>query len=409
MKILCADYILTCDEKFTILKDAAICFDKKITDIGKQDEIIKKNPYALVKKMPKNTVLMPGLVNTHIHLEYSANRSTLFYGDFISWLKSVITHREILRKKCQKPCYDKAIEEMLHSGVTAFGAISSFGDDLLSCFKAHQKVVYFNEILGSNPNAFDEISKEFYKKFQNSCEYQNERFTPAISIHSPYSTHPKLMDFALNIAREENLIVSTHFMESRAEREWLDHGRGDFYDFLKIFSPDPKPMQSAKEFLEKFRNLETIFVHTGLCNEEELKFIKDNGTISHCIVSNRLLGNPSLDMKKISDMDIEMHIGTDGLSSNNSLNMWDELRAALFFHHHTDSIELSRNLIKFATIEAAKALKIKDKSAIEIGKVADIISIVLPEKVENLEQLPLMLILHAKEVHHCYIDGERYV
>ncbi len=409
MKILIADYVLTCDKDFNIIKNGAVCFSDKIEDIGGKDKIIQDNPSADIQYFPPNSVIMPGLVNTHIHLEFSANKTTLLYGDFIKWLQSVIQYRDILKDNCAKECYKKAAEEMMFSGVTSFGAISSFGDDLEICFETPQKVVFFNEILGSNIEFKDDICQNFNKRIQKSLKFANDSFIPAVSVHSAYSTHPKLIEYSLDIAKQNNFLVSTHFMESQAEREWLDDKMGNFKEFLKKFNKNPKPMQTAMEFLKKFEGLNTIFVHGVLCNDKEISFISKNGSLSHCLVSNRVLNNPLLDLEKVLKFDTNITIGTDGLSSNSSLNIWDELRANFFAHMGMDTLALAKYLITFATSNGAKALNLTNSGTIQRGKSADMIVVSLPDEVVDENQIPIELILHTKKVKALYINGEKYV
>jgi len=410
MKILCADYILTCNDDFEIIKDGAICFEDRIVEIGKADEVIENNPYAKVKKLSPNSVIMPSLVNTHVHLEFSANKTTLIYGDFIKWLQSVVTKRDILKKSCEISCYESAIDEMLESGVLIFGAVSSFGDDMEVCFEAPQRVVYFNEVLGSNPDMIEENRLDFDKRVQKSFKYANESFIPALSVHAPYSTHPLLTKYVTELAKKDDLLISTHFMESLAEREWLDTGAGDFKEFLGFFSKDVKPMYLAMEYLTLFEECKTLFVHANCANEKELeKIASQNASISHCLVSNRVLNNPLLNLKNIAQKDIPLCIGTDGLSSNVSLNIWDELRSALFAHMEFDVLKLAKSLLIAATRNGAYALGLEDSAYLEVGNKADMISIALPGIVEDQGQLPLELILHTKKVKSGYINGERYV
>ena len=410
MKILCADYIVTCNDNFDIIKDGAICFDEKIVQIGKADEVIQNNPYARVKKLSPNSVIMPSMVNTHVHLEFSANKTTLIYGDFVKWLKSVISKRDILTKNCDNNCYDNAIEEMLESGVLIFGAVSSFGDDMLSCFEAPQRVVYFNEILGSHPDMVEEIKSDFDKRVQKSFEYASETFIPALSVHAPYSTHPILAKHVVEIAKKDNMPVSTHFMESLAEREWMDGGEGDFKEFLNVFNKNAKPMYSPMEYLDLFEGCKTTFVHANCCKEEEYEKISSlDASISHCLVSNRVLNNPLLNLKTLMQKNIPICIGTDGLSSNISLNIWDELRSALFAHMDFDVLKLAKYLLIAATRNGANALGMEESAYLKEGKNADMITIVLPGEVEDVEQLPLELILHTKNVKSGYINGERHV
>jgi cytosine/adenosine deaminase-related metal-dependent hydrolase len=198
-------------------------------------------------------------------------------------------------------------------------------------------------------------------------------------------------------------------MESKAERQWLDKGSGDFVKFLSIFTKNPKPMYNPMEFLTQFENLKTIFVHGVMCNKKELEFISKSGSLSHCVVSNRVLNNPLLKLKNVYDSNINLTIGTDGLSSNISLNIWDELRAALFAHMDMDVLNLSKQLILASTRNGAKALNLFGNIEIAKGKNADMISIVLPDCVDDEKQLPLKLILHTRQVKSGYINGERYV
>ncbi len=399
MTIVCAKYIVTCNKKFEILKNSAICFDKYIIDIGLKKDLIQKYPNAKVISYDKNTILMPGLINTHIHLEFCANKSTLKYGNFVNWLKSVIKHREELISKCDKNAIDKVLKDILKSGVTTIGAISSFGFDLDSCVESELNVIYFNEILGSNPDMIDQSFEEFLKRFELSLGYKSKNFIPSISIHSPYSTHPNLIKKVLQIAKEKDLVVSTHFLESEAEKEWLESGSGEFREFFDSFSPNSKPVNSRSSYIELFKDVKTIFTHVLFANESELEKMK---FISHCPISNRLLSDKklSLDIKPL------ITIGTDGLSSNISLNLWDELRVALFIHDKWQLNTLSKWLLSFVTRNAALALGINSGS-LEIGKDADIIAVKMEQNIEYEQDLILQILLHTKKANDVFIFGKR--
>ena len=300
MKIISANYILTCNNNFDILENRAICFDKNILDIDELTILERKYPDAEVISLPKNSVLMPGLINPHVHLEFSSNKTSLEYGSFIAWLNSVIQKRDDLLSTCSDEVMQKQLKIMQKSGTTSFGAVSSFGNDFETCLKSPQRVVYFTEILGSRPDAVDILFDDFKARLRHVEENANERLIPAISIHSPYSTHPILTKNALDIARKFNYVVSTHFMESLAERDWLDSGQGEFNDFFSNFAPNSKPMSSATQFIELFEGCKTLFTHCVQAKQEEIEKIeKIGGSITHCPVSNRLLG--------VGRLEIEVH------------------------------------------------------------------------------------------------------
>jgi cytosine/adenosine deaminase-related metal-dependent hydrolase len=398
-----ADYLLTMDKNYTIIENGEIIFDDKIIKVGKNLPKTDNEYY-----LGENSVLMPALINSHTHLEFSSNKTLLEYGDFISWLNSVIEHRETLFIECKGDCFKKAIDEMKKSGVCTFGEISSTGDDLRYIKHSPLKVVYFNEIIGTTPSAVDMLYQDFLARLDESIQIQNKnsKFKVGVSIHSPYSVHPILMDKVINIAKTKNLPIQAHFMESKAERVWLDKGEGEFKLFFEKHFKNAKPLISPIEFLEKFRNTKTTFIHCVYANEEELQKISEiNASIAHCPVSNRLLNVGLLNLERVKNFSIEYSVATDGMSSNYSLNLFKEIRAALLMHTDLHPKILAKDLLKAVTINAANSLTTNNGS-LEEGKDADIIYFKLPNRVKNLDLLPLHIILHTNEVEKLYINGE---
>ncbi|WP_200762540.1 aminofutalosine deaminase family hydrolase [Nitrosophilus alvini] len=405
MKIIKADFILTPNE---IMEEKAVAFEKNIIDIDSFEKLISKYPAAEIIETPKNSILLPGLINSHVHLEFSANRASLSYGDFLIWLNSVIKKREKLIKKCQNNCLQNAVTSMLKSGTTAFGAISSYGYDMEICAKSPQRVVFFNEIIGSNPAAADILFSDFLQRLEESQKHKSDRFFPAVAVHSPYSVHTILAKKAIEVAKKNKMPISCHFMESKAEREWLDNDKGDFAKFFKEFLNQSTAANRPEEFLQLFEETDTLFVHAVHTNDKELEIIqKQNNVIVHCPVSNRLLGNGVLNIPKLEDKNITMLLATDGLSSNFSLNLFEEMKAALFLHPNIEPVKLAKKLIDSVTKNAAKALRL-ECGEIEKGKWADMIICELPEDLENKEDAYLHLILHGENPKMVLIGGEIY-
>lgn len=405
MTLITADFVLTCNEQFEIIEEGAVLFDTQILEVEKASILKEKHPTATLLQTPKNSVLLPGLINSHVHLEFSANQSMLRYGDFIPWLQSVIAHRDELSALATTEIITCKLHEMLKSGTTSLGAISSFGADLEACVNAPQRVVYFNEVLGSVPSAVDAMYNDFRGRLEASKEFTCNHFIPAISVHSPYSTHPILAKKALQLALDEGCVVSTHFMESQAERAWLDEGSGDFQSFFSAFNPHAKPMCTSVEYLSLFEKNATLFTHGVHANQAELQAIAEqNATLTHCPVSNRLLGVGKLDLEAVENEKINLTLGTDGLSSNISLSLWDELRCALMMHPHKELNALAKTLLQSVTCNAAHALKLPC-GALKEGLASDMIVVTLPQECV-LDALPLQLILHTHHTHLTFIDGE---
>ncbi len=405
MKILNASYTLTCNDEFEILKDKAVCFDEYILDIDKVENLVMKYPKAEVIELPRNSVLLPGLINPHVHLEFSANRSSLKFGSFMSWLNSVIKKRDELLCMSGDGVIEKQLRIMQKSGTTSFGAISSFGNDFEACCKTPQRVLLFTELLGSSPDSVDVLFGDFKSRLRMAEESQSDRLIPAISIHSPYSTHPILARNALDIARKKGYVVSTHFMESQAERDWIDTGSGEFSEFFSNFSSTSCPMSSASEYIDLFYGTKTLFTHCVQATTKEIGEIKKiGGNITHCPVSNRLLGTGRLHIEEIDER--MLSLGTDGLSSNISLNLWDEMRSALMMHYKTDLQKLSKLLLRMCSSNAAHALNL-NCGEITKGRLADINVCEIHEDLDDIEDISLQLILQTKFTKATYISGEK--
>jgi cytosine/adenosine deaminase-related metal-dependent hydrolase len=398
--IIVPDYILTPDQ---LLCRQAIAFDRTIEAVGPLDELSARFPDASVEHLGEHSLVMPGLINPHIHLEFSANKTTLTYGDFLPWLDSVIKNRETLINGCAQECMQQAVDRMLESGITTFGAISSHGMDLETAAEAPQNVVFFNEVIGSQAVMADALYGDFLQRLEASESIKRDGFFPAVAIHSPYSVHPILVRRALELSRSRNLRRSAHFMESPAEREWLDTSSGDFKPFFENFLKQTQSVTTADEFLELFEGYPTMMTHVVHARDAELDALAKAGhTVVHCPISNRLLGNGAIDLDALEAHHVPWVCGTDGLSSNYDLNLFEEMKIALFMHSETALLPLATRLIERATKEAAAALDL-ETGAIETGKQADMLVIQLDHAAN--EQLPLHLLLHQFPINRIYING----
>jgi len=400
MQIITPNYILTPD---TLLSNMSVAFDKTIKKIAPLEELKKEFPNAEITTLQKNSLLMPGLINAHVHVEFSANKTNLSYGDFISWLYSVIENREELIGGCQNECMSKAIDSMLESGITTFGAVSSHGIDLEACANAPQNVVFFNELIGSQATMADALFGDFLARLDASKSVKREGFYPAVAIHSPYSVHPILIKKALKIVKNENLKLTAHFMESSAEREWLDNSKGDFKDFFENLLKQNSAVSDSSEFLEHLNEHKTLLTHVVKANENELKTIASSQhTIIHCPISNRLLSNGVLDLTKLEKESIRWVLATDGLSSNYKLDLFEEMKCALFMHSNMPLLELAKKLIMSVTKNAADALGLNTGEITE-GKNADMIVLDLDK--EPNDELAIHLILHRYNISKVYVNG----
>jgi len=405
-QIITADYLYL---EGLFVRDWGIVFDTKIIAVKPYDTLIEEYPNAhRIAKIP-HSVLYPGLINTHVHLEFSANKTTLRYGSFVPWLDSVIADRNRLTENCTEEMMREACTQMLQSGITAFGAVSSFGLDLPSCIWTPQRVVFFNELIGSNPVTADQLYGNFLERFEASSLHTQSRVTPAIAIHSPYSVHPSILQKAVALAKAKQCVLSAHFLESQAERAWLEGSDGDLKAFFASAFGQTEALSNIDGFLSHFEEYPAHFVHCIQANDKELhRFSQSGHTVAHCPRSNRLLGCGRLRIEKLKELGIPFAVATDGLSSNYSLNIFDELRAALMMHHDIELHELSLWLLGSVTQDAARILGL-NCGRITQGYQADFALVQLPNIPQIEEDIALWTILYTQKVAQLYIEGKQYV
>ena len=404
MKILKASYLLTFDDDLRVVHNGAVVFDEQIRQIASLDVIKNKYPQLEVIDLGPNSVLMPGLINAHVHLEFSANTTTLHYGSFPEWLGSVAKHGKFLTKKATTALISEQLDGMLRSGTTTLGASSSYSHDLPALVQSPLNKVFFCEVLGNKAHMKTAALADLKARLAAASQHHSASFFSGIAIHSPYSSHRSLTRGALELARTENLAVTAHFLESAEEKQWLEHRQDSM---LQLFSPRSQPKRSrALAFLQLFSGIKTVsFTHCVAAGPKELAAIAQLGaSINHCPASNRLLSNTRLELNRLQQ--IGLAIGTDGLSSNISLSMFDELRTALNIHYEQDARVLARTLLAAATVGGAKALGFESrKGRLVTGHDADIIGFRLPAKLEDMADVYLHTILHTRKVDKTVIGG----
>lgn len=405
--ILGGGLVFICDEDFSINRDYGVLIEGgKISQVAPFSEL--KNAFPNIKAVFKeDCVLLPALINAHIHFEFSNNVASFAYGDFGRWLDSVIAKRDdVLGDITQS--IKRAITQQLQSGVGSVGAISSYGYDLALLAHSPLRVVYFNEAMGSNPSALDTLFANLKARIADSKSYQSHTFTPAVALHSPYSLHNVFAKHALELAKELQTPVSAHFLESKHEREWLDCKSGYFYDFFaKTFGvKNPVPFFSAQSFLAQFDEMRALFTHCLYATHDELTHIAQNShSVVICPRSNRLLCNTYFALQD-APKSLNIAIGTDGKSSNNSVDILEELRSALFGYVDLDLYWLAKKLLLSATNAGGKALGI-ESGELKEGKNADIAFFKIPEVAQSkdISQATLHFILQARWAESLYIAG----
>lgn len=346
----------------------------KIIEIA---EFLKKNDNEYLIDA-KEKIVMPGLINTHIHIPMSIFRGTFEGCDLYTWLNEKIWPIEA--NLTNEQIYNASvlsIIEMISTGTTCINDQYFTSKEIRKALEEMNMRCVLTRVLMDNDGNNDVRIKEFIDLYESRNE-ENDLITYSVSPHSFYTCSPKCLEEARELAKKYNLPVHLHFLESINEIEDIKRIHGE------------KAIDVLKKY---FGDIHTILAHGVKIDDEDIEVLnKLDCGIAHNPISNLRLGCKIADTTKYLKNGINVAIGTDGQGSGNNLDMFEAMKIACLIqggiHENEDRIS-SKDAIKMATINGAKLLGLEDKiGSIEIGKDADIILVDISEKLDNITKLP---------------------
>ncbi|GAA9433766.1 aminofutalosine deaminase [Helicobacter pylori] len=407
-EIIGASLVFLCNEQCEVLEDYGVVFDEKIVETGDYQSLTLKYPH-LKAQFFENSVLLPAFINAHTHFEFSNNKASFDYGSFSGWLGSVLNNGGAILENCQG-AIQNAINTQLKSGVGSVGAISNHLIEVNLLKESPLSAVVFLEFLGSSYSL--EKLKAFEAKFKELKDLEDKKLKAALAVHAPYSVQKGMALSVIQLAKDSQSLLSTHFLESFEELEWVENSKGWFENFYQHFLKESNfksLYKGANDYIDMFKDTHTLFVHNQFASLEALKRIKSqvkNAFLITCPFSNRLLSGKALDLERTKEAGLSVSVATDGLSSNISLSLLDELRAFLLTHN-MPLLKLAKIALLGATRHGAKALALNN-GEIEASKRADLSVFSFGEKFIK-EQAILQFLLHAKEVERLFLGGKRVI
>ena len=346
-------------------KQSLLIKDDLIAEIA--DEIDESNIDKVIDAEGK--ILLPGLVNTHTHLSMTLFRGLADDLSLDSWLNDHIWPMEANLNGDY--CYIGALlgaVELIKSGTTTFSDMYFYMEDVARAVEdaGIRAVLSYGMIdFGIEEKREAEI-KENMALF-NACNGMADgRIKVFFGPHSPYTASEELLVKVRELADENGIGIHIHVSETQKEiNDSLDE-RG-----LRPF-----------EYLEKigFLGPDVVAAHCVWLSDNEIEIIKKHGVkVSHNPCSNMKLASGIAPVSKLIENGICVSIGTDGASSNNNLDLIEELKTASLLQKVSTldpKVLDSEESIRMATIKGAEALGLDDEiGTIEVGKKADIILI----------------------------------
>lgn len=320
----------------------------------------------------REAIVLPGIVNAHTHAGMWIFRGLFDSGELHEWLKNVNKAEEKLTPRIVYLVSKIAILEMLSNGITAFIDMYYFPEETLKAVKE----LGIRAALG--PVLTDEVveegrGKKLIKSFIEKTKGCS-RIKTVVNIYSLYSVSSETIREVSKLAEKYDLDIHMHVSETRRE----------------IYLCKKKTGLFPVEYLNRLGVLSErfILVHLGWVTSWELSLIKDkNASIVHCPASNMKLATAGFfPLRESLDFGINVGLGTDGAASNNSLDMFREMKVAVLLQRNnywrTDIGE--KDVFRMATENGYRILNIKG-GVIEKNNVADLV--LLDAKDLNLNPL----------------------
>jgi aminodeoxyfutalosine deaminase len=305
-----------------------------------------------------SSIIIPGLVNAHVHLELSSlHNKLIMFRSFTDWISQLINYRRSWTKEDFLSSAAEGSRLSLASGTTLAGDITSSGIGWNAASGQNLRRVAFEEVLALSPDRVDFVLSQLNLLLKRGPS--NPFLTHGVSPHAPYSVSPELYRRSSELVRRRRMLLATHVAETQAELQFLQNGTGEFRSFLDGIGALPNnwkpPELSPVLYLDNLGVLgpSCLLAHCNYLDKCSIeRILKTHSSVVYCPRSHDFFGHKNHPIRQLLDSGINVALGTDSLASNYSLSMIDEMR---FLFGKRKDIK-PEEIFRAATVNGAAAL-----------------------------------------------------
>ncbi len=352
-------------------------------------------------------VLMPGLVNGHTHSAMTLLRGVSDDEGFMPWLAAVQGLEQHLTPADVATGLELALVEMIETGTTAFADMYHWEAGLIELVRGAgmraliapasfaPDTVGFPGVSPANGAAVTALTEELAGRYA-----EDPQIRIAYGPHAPYTCPPEFLSELAERAVERGIPIHTHVSESAAEVAQIQERYG----------------ATPAEHLDRvglFR-AEVLAAHCVHLTPGEIElFARTGAAISHNPVSNLKLGNGIAPLPEWQEAGIRLTLGTDSVASNNTLDLFEEIKTATILHRGARldaAIVRASDVLDIATRRGAEAIGFPETGALEPGRFADVIALDVTGS-SATPFTPAALVSHlgfaatGADVRHVFIGG----
>ena len=412
--IIRARTVVTMD-RAPIENGAVAVSGNRIVDVGAFDDVKARNAGNDLDLGAK--VLLPGLINAHCHLDYTCLRGKIPPQDsFTDWIRAINAEKSELSPKDYLASINDGFQQAKRFGTTAIANLTAF-PELISQVQPPIRTWWFAELIDIRaPERATELVDSAIDALRSSIacadisapsrRSRSRRIaalqTPrwGLAPHAMFTASKDLFRRCEEIAQKNDIPLTTHLAESREEMEMFRDASGLLYEFIKSIG---RPMNDCgnETPLELFLSAPStslrigsgrvlpnwIVVHLNELTESDFDLLERSNPkfqIVHCPRSHNYFSHGPFAFERLRSLGFNVCLGTDSLASNQTLSLFDEMRA---FQKSFPNIS-PNEILRLATINPARALRYENAlGQIRPGFRADLIALPSPGSTDVFEQI----------------------
>jgi 5-methylthioadenosine/S-adenosylhomocysteine deaminase len=391
--------------------DSIVSGDLLISHGRIQDIAADKNAEADVVIDAHGCVVLPGFVQTHIHLCQTLFRGAADDLSLIDWLKKRIWPMEAAHSASSLRASARlGIAELIKGGTTCALTMETV-NHTEAVFQVVEEMGYRATVGKCMMDKGEEVPAALQEDTVASIEESlallekwhgeaNGRIRYCFAPRFAVSCTPELLGKVARLAHEHGVMVHTHASESRQECQLVEQATG----LRNIAHLDSLGLTGRHVAL----------AHCVHVNDDEIAILKRTNTnVMHCPSSNLKLGSGIAPVKKMLEEGISVSLGADGAACNNRLDMFTEMRTAALLQKvfHGPEVLPAKRALRMATIDGARALGLGNEiGSLEVGKRADVILV----RIDSLHATPhppdlaaaITYSAQSSDVETVIIDGQ---
>ena len=376
---------------------AVAVLGNRIVDVGRVDDVKTRNVGNTVDLGEQ--VLLPGLINAHCHLDYTGLRGRIAPQKcFAEWIRAINAEKAKLSPDDYLASINEGFAEARKFGTTAVANLTAF-PELISEVQPPIRTWWFVELIDIRaPEHANELVDSAIESLRGARPEpvlsEVEGGAPwGLAPHTLFTASKDLFRRCGEIAQREDILLTTHLAESREEMEMFRAASGPLYEFIKsIGRPindcgNETPLGLFVGALGDRALPQWIVAHLNELTESDFELLETSNSrfhIVHCPRSHNYFGHSPFAFDRLRSLGFNICLGTDSLASNETLSLFDEMRA---FQNNFPRVS-PEEIFQMVTVNPARALRSENAlGQIRPGLGADLIAVPCSTSTDIFEQI----------------------